>query len=187
MVATHYRDVAIDALRVEHVTRPRAVYVSYRRGNDVYWTKRKLMLHPGEALLTDGKNEVRARCGNRVSDDVQAPVSDVDPPAEVLDQSAPIVVPEALLSQSFSEWEQPPPLDGLGVSGEPYLPRPLDADPLPGLPMLLQIPLVSDRSFAGAGASRSPATVPEPGTLLLVGVGLAGAILHSRRGGSHRA
>ena len=40
MVARHYRDIDISALRMYHVTRPRAVYISYRRGNVLYWTKR---------------------------------------------------------------------------------------------------------------------------------------------------
>ncbi len=43
------------------------VYVSYRIGNKVFWTKHKLALRKGEAMLSDGTNMARTRCGNRIS------------------------------------------------------------------------------------------------------------------------
>src|SRR5271167_74906 len=49
------------------VSNRQAMYVSYRIGNKVYWTRKKIWLHPGETLITDGKIVARARCGNRVA------------------------------------------------------------------------------------------------------------------------
>ena len=188
VVARHYRDVVIDALQVETVTSPRAVYVSYRRGNEVFWTKKKLVLHPGEMLLSDGANQVRARCGNRVSEQWQTPVSDVDPPAAALEQAAPIVVPEQVPWPSFAEWEEPAPFTAAELASQPLVARQVDADPLPGAPLLLPGLL----SLAGSSRIDSLAdpgdfgTVPEPGTLVLVGLGLAGALLRLRRTGARR-
>ncbi len=108
IVASHYRDIVVDALHLETVTAPRAVYVSYRRGNDVYWTRRKLRCCTRARCCSRmGRIWVRARCGNRVSDARQSPVSDVDPPEEVLGEPAPIVVPEQDRWRLSAEWEEP--------------------------------------------------------------------------------
>jgi len=121
VVAEHYRDFALDVMHVERVTRPRAVYLSYRLGNQVYWTKRPVRLEPGELLLTDGREAVRARCGNRVSDSAQFPVAEREPAAEAFDQPAPIVVPEEPSLQGFIRLDDLAPLSGLDVPGEPRL------------------------------------------------------------------
>jgi hypothetical protein len=148
VVARHYRDVMIDALRVEPVRSPRAVYVSYRRGNDVYWTKKKLVLHAGETLLSDGVSQVRARCGNRVSEQWQTPVSDVDPPDEALEQAAPIVAPEPVSWPQVAEWTKAAPLTATKLVSEPVVVRRFDADPRAGAPR----PLASHATPTGSSA-----------------------------------
>ncbi|KQV33785.1 PEP-CTERM sorting domain-containing protein [Massilia sp. Root335] len=87
VVAAHY--AAFDTARatVETVGKPRAVYVSYRKGDKVFWTSKKLQLAEGETLLTDGRNEIRTRCGNRISDVPQLPVEAKGPSEEELDSS----------------------------------------------------------------------------------------------------
>jgi hypothetical protein len=87
VVAEHYAGFNVDAARVVKVTKPRAVYVSYRKGNEIYWTSKKLMLAQGETLLTDGVNELRTRCGNRISESPQSPVATDEPTSEVMDSS----------------------------------------------------------------------------------------------------
>jgi len=59
--------------------------VSYRIGDRVYWTRRPVLLAPGEPVLSDGTNEVRARCGNRIDDRVLGETSEAEPDAGVLD------------------------------------------------------------------------------------------------------
>ena len=85
VVAAHYRGVDLDRLRATTVRQPRDVFVSYRLGRRVYWTREPVRLAVGEGLLTDGTNEIRVRCGNRISDIPQAPVSDQEPVLEGLD------------------------------------------------------------------------------------------------------
>jgi hypothetical protein len=86
VVAAHYSDVRIAKLRREPVLADRMVHVSYRSGNQVYWTSKKVRLRTGEAILTDGKEELRARCGNRISETARTPVNvSSEPPEGVLD------------------------------------------------------------------------------------------------------
>ena len=89
VVAAHYEPIDVERVRPVTVTAARAVYVSYRRGDDVYWTKRPVQLTPGETLLTDGTSEIRARCGNRVSDHARLPVAADEPPFGALDTIEP--------------------------------------------------------------------------------------------------
>jgi hypothetical protein len=85
VVATHYASFDVSHAREVTVGKPRAVHVSYRKGDKVYWTAKKVMLREGETLLSDGKNEMRTRCANRVSDVAQFPVEAHGPSAELLD------------------------------------------------------------------------------------------------------
>jgi hypothetical protein len=85
-VADHYHDIALAGMRVEVVDGPRTAYMSYRRGDQIFWTRHKLPLHPGERILTDGDDAVRARCGNRLSDVPMEPTSEVEPAAEELER-----------------------------------------------------------------------------------------------------
>jgi hypothetical protein len=85
VVAAHYAGFALDRASLRTVTTARAVYVSYRKGDQVYWTARKVMLAEGESVLSDGQNEIRARCGNRISDTPQLPVEVKGPDEHELD------------------------------------------------------------------------------------------------------
>jgi hypothetical protein len=79
IVAAHYSGLNPLALRVEKVTEDRAVYMSYRIGDDVLWTKRKVHLKHGETMLTDGTNLIRARCGNRIALAPMEPTAEDEP------------------------------------------------------------------------------------------------------------
>lgn len=85
VVAEHYATFDVAKARPVTVDQPRAVHVSYRKDGKVYWTAKKVMLAPGETLLTDGKNEMRARCANRISDLPQYPVEAHHPAMDELD------------------------------------------------------------------------------------------------------
>jgi hypothetical protein len=87
VVAQHYAGLRLDEVREVTVARPRAVYVSYRKGDQVYWTAKKLTLKAGETLLTDGSIELRTRCGNMISDTPRLPVEAAGPGEEELDSS----------------------------------------------------------------------------------------------------
>lgn len=97
VVADHYASFGVDRAFKLTVAKPRAVYVSYRKNDKVYWTSKKLMLEKGELLLSDGHNEMRARCANRISDTPQLPSEVNEPTAEELDSAMAISMdPEAL-------------------------------------------------------------------------------------------
>jgi hypothetical protein len=87
VVAAHYASFEVNKVREVTVTKPRAVYVSYRKGDKVYWTAKKLMLAEGETLLSDGSSDIRTRCGNRISDVPQLPVEAKGPTPGELDSS----------------------------------------------------------------------------------------------------
>jgi hypothetical protein len=87
VVAEHYSAFEASKTTIKTVDKPRAVYVSYRKGDKVFWTSKKLRLAQGETLLSDGQNEIRTRCGNRISDVPQLPVEANGPGEEELDAS----------------------------------------------------------------------------------------------------
>src|SRR5262249_36389444 len=89
VVAAHYEHVDVDKVHPKTVSAARAVYVSYRVGDQVFWTKNRVRLSPAETLLTDGETEIRARCGNLVSDHAQQPVAAEEPPVAALDETQP--------------------------------------------------------------------------------------------------
>lgn len=85
VVANHYRDTHLDDLHAVTLTAGKAAYVSYRRGDRVYWTRERVWLKAGETVLTDGTTAIRARCGNCISDVKQDDVAAVEPAHGELD------------------------------------------------------------------------------------------------------
>jgi hypothetical protein len=134
VVAQHYAD--FDITKAHHVTldAPKLVYVSYRIGNKVFWTKHKLALRKGEAMLSDGRNMARTRCGNRVSVLPVRPNAPAEPSSSELDgpefptiASSPYLAAySAPVPALFSGPVQSP--GGPGASGVPVVPF----FPLPG-------------------------------------------------------
>ena len=89
VVADHYRSIDAEQVRAEIVDADRAVYVSYRRGDQIFWTSHKVTLRQGETILTDGVTQVRSRCGNCISLAPMLPVAEDEPEAAELDALAP--------------------------------------------------------------------------------------------------
>ena len=86
VVRRHYAHFDFSHARLERATEAREVYLSYRVRDSVFWTRRRIRLHLGELLLTDGKITARARCGNQISDTAKPEVSDEEPDEDILDQ-----------------------------------------------------------------------------------------------------
>lgn len=74
VVKQHYQGIDIAKLKPFRLTQPAQGYVSFRIGDRIFWTSRRLYLKPGEILLSDGLNILRGRCGNRVSLTPQVPI-----------------------------------------------------------------------------------------------------------------
>ena len=135
-VGAHYEDIVPAAMHVERVTGPRAAYMSYRIGDRIYWTKRKLALADGEHVLTDGRVTVRARCGNRLSEEPMQPTSEAEPPVQAFE--TPLLAPLSMFEPplglaalppmepgmqpltSSDPWDAVPFLGGIGSLAEPF-------------------------------------------------------------------
>jgi hypothetical protein len=86
VVARHYAEFNADKTRQITLHDDKLVYVSYRIGDEVFWTNHKIRIPRGEALLSDGIHEARTRCGNRLSELPARPVSPKEPPREALEE-----------------------------------------------------------------------------------------------------
>jgi hypothetical protein len=73
-IARHYEDVNIDGLEPVNLKSDTLAYVSFRKAGQIYWTSRQVRLSKGERILSDGRNCVRGRCGNRISWQPRGPV-----------------------------------------------------------------------------------------------------------------
>ncbi|MGC2718733.1 MAG: hypothetical protein WA209_04040 [Candidatus Acidiferrales bacterium] len=74
LVRDHYVGLSLANAHVERLAEAKSMYVSYRRGNKIFWTKNAVRLAKGERVITDGVVMLRARCGNRISEVPMAPV-----------------------------------------------------------------------------------------------------------------
>jgi hypothetical protein len=102
VVKEHYSDFNVKKAQMVQLTEDKYQYASYRKKNKVYWTKKKLRLPKGELLLTDGASYARARCGNRLSEKPQTPVSLQEPPLKAL------LLPPMELGTPMELAEKPP-------------------------------------------------------------------------------
>lgn len=81
----HYQGFAVDRVRQQVLREDRNVFVSYRIGNQVFWTRKRVLLKKGEAILTDGIFQARVRCGNRIADMPRGELSLLEPDQQTLD------------------------------------------------------------------------------------------------------
>jgi PEP-CTERM motif len=204
VVAAHYAGFDYAHAQIVRLTLARTVYVSYRIGNRIYWTRRRVTLHKGEKLITDGRITARTRCANRVEEKAQQQASPVEPPAEKFEepvragngtatQSPPVAFESALLNR--------PEIPGFGPAGplslyDPFVGGnwvPISPPPLPvGLcgPVKKKGTNGSDSvgdsngkkvKVGPCGSGGSTGIVPEPGTWLLFASGLAAIYWQARR------
>jgi hypothetical protein len=170
VVRQHYSHFDYNQARLLRTTEAREVYLSYRIRDTVYWTRKKVRLHPGELLLTDGKITARARCGNQISDTAKPEVSNEEPADDVLDQ------PVAALDSGPS-WPNRPVLPATDLPmGAPVAPQ---FNPggfffayVPfGVPLPSGYCSPDDQSIR-CHKHHKPPTVPEPSTMVLLISGL---------------
>jgi hypothetical protein len=171
VVRHHYAHFDFDHARLVRATEAREVYLSYRVRDSVFWTRRKIRLHLGELLLTDGKITARARCGNQISDKAKPEVSDEEPDEDVLDQPVAALDSPAMPARPLLA---PPALP----SGEPIAPKLFSAAFLfPYVPVGVPIPSGLCRDGMVVDGHCRPKrhkkpVVPEPSTTVLLASGL---------------
>jgi hypothetical protein len=164
VVAKHYEDFAVERTRVVRLSQNRSLYVSYRLGNRVFWSKRPMMLSKGEAVITDGEHVARTRCGNRLSEVPAGPVLAAGPELE----SAPEV---AELFPGAPGVVGPPELPGVLVptSTPPTTSVTPPGSPLPPGGGIIVPPIIP---VPGGGTTPPPVPTPEPQMLLMLSSGL---------------
>lgn len=195
VVAAHYAGFDYRHVRVVEVSQPRLVYLSYRRGDHIYWTRKQASLRAGEKLLTDGHITARTRCGNQVSVLPQAETSPNEPTMAELDRPDAVAsgagpaFPNAL-STELNPLDPQLPLNSPGnafAGGPPpgaFIPPPIGGGTGLGTPPI------------GGGCPPDeknppkkcqhnpppppPPPVPEPGTIILMMTGTAAVIARYR-------
>jgi hypothetical protein len=186
VVARHYSDFRIIQAHTLRLNRPLEMYVSYRKNNQVYWTKNRMLIPAGETLISDGENLARVRCANRLSAIAAKPVAVSEPTTEEL--SEPTFVPPLLaqlLPGESSEFS-PTGADG-GIPAGPLAAKaPGGTSNTPGSPVLPPIlgpgvpPLVPNTPVGpppNNPAPTPPVSTPEPSSFWLLATGVVLAAL----------
>ena len=172
VVQRHYAHFDYSHARLVRATEAREVYLSYRIRNTVFWTRRRVRLHLGELLLTDGKITARARCGNQISDTAKPEVSDEEPAEDVTEQPVASIesAPSFPTRPMFGASDLP--------AGAPLAPKLAAGFFFPYVPV--SVPIPSGVCSAGdiyteerCHKRHKPPRTPEPSTLVLLGSGLA--------------
>ncbi len=197
VVAAHYAGFDYDHARVVRLTLAKTVYVSYRIGNHIYWTRRRVKLHKGEKLITDGRMTARGRCANRVEEAPQVaslpsepPLMSFDEPMPVFQgtaaQGPPVAFQSALLNRPGTPGLGPAPLSLYSpFSGGSWVP--IAPPPLPTNVCAPEKKKGTVTSGGGTGKKKvSPCetgggALPEPGTWMMVASGLIGIYGLARR------
>jgi hypothetical protein len=155
-VAQHYTGFNLGNARVVQLREARAMFVSYRIGSRIFWTKNRLNLRAGEKVVTDGEHMARTRCGNRLSDVPIGPVLKNEPLPEAMEIPADgglLAAPESLSELPLAV----PPATTIVVPPQPpgliYIPIVPPLFPIGGTPSSSGIPL---------GAPPPPTAPPPP-------------------------
>ena len=204
VVRAHYAGFDYDHARVVRLVLARTVYVSYRIGNKVYWTRHRVTLKKGETVITDGKMIARTRCANRVEEVPQQATTSSEPPAAKFEEpvqpatgtavnNPPPPFESSLLTRSAPPGLGPaPPLTMVDpFGGAPW--APISPPPLPGVCGVGKKPTKPVRAEGAAQAKKKGdpcgngggggggGEVPEPGTWLLFVSGLAAIYWKTRQ------
>jgi len=206
VLASHYRAFDFRRARVVQLTEDKTVYVSYRIAGHIYWTTKKVRLHKGEKVITDGKMTLRTRCGNEVSETARQEVSPKEPSITKMEQ--PINVDGGTVGPypvNFDSALARPNLQSLGPALPGYGLITNNGGLLslypPGLPSCGPGKNKGKSGKSGGGVTADPGSassggkkkgngggcgtpsgeVPEPGTWVLFATGLAGATLRYRK------
>ncbi len=181
VVGLHYSDFNLARIHLARLKTAQSAYVSYRIGNKIYWTRRKLKLARDEEVITDGVSYARARCGNRISPTPKAPTSAMEPPPEKFDSQ---VDPQVAGPQmaALSGFPRAAPVMAPIATVPPVLTpgaTPVGAPPLPPgfgpIPPVFILP-----PGKSPGHIPPPVPVPEPSTWTLLPAALT-AMYAARR------
>ncbi|HXM23727.1 MAG TPA: PEP-CTERM sorting domain-containing protein [Terriglobales bacterium] len=191
MVGSHYAGFDFRNARIVELDQPKLVYLSYRMGGKLFWTGKRISLHKGEKLITDGRMTARTRCANRISETAQPAVSPWEPPAEKFEEPFLGTAGQIPFPGDFNALGPAREFSGLGPAGPPGL-QSVNSPPFPGggLPPVFPPPIPTKGCPPGEilGGNNTchhhkppPPPVPEPTTMLLVSSGIAGIYWRRRK------
>jgi hypothetical protein len=158
-IARHLRDFNLQKAMLVKLRKPRAAYVSYRKGDLIYWTRKRVTLAEGELVITDGIRTIRTRCGNDVSDAPKEPTSPSEPATRELETPIPLFP----LPPVISNIAGPPVFPPIVAPPGTYFPPPVFIPPGGSLPP----------------RHGPPVSTPEPSTFLFLCFGAAGILAKS--------
>jgi hypothetical protein len=84
-VAAHYKAFDLGKLQKVTLSTDLVGYVSYRYGDQIYWTAKQIRLKAGETVFTDGEHIARGRCLNCYSAHPMMPIRPHEPTEKTLD------------------------------------------------------------------------------------------------------
>jgi hypothetical protein len=174
VVAQQFAGFDFQRAHLVQVSEKQSMHVAYRMGDKVYWTRKKLALHPGETLISDGKIVARTRCGNRIA------LAPLGPPA--LTEPAEADLNQPLFSNDMVTRDAEPQPETYAAAIP--LATPIEGNALQPTKRRRMIPFFILPFFGlpGGGSSHTPlAVTPEPGTLLLFSSGLVGVYWKTRK------
>lgn len=158
VAAAHYAGFDVASAHVIRLASARKVYVSYRVGERIYWTRRRITLPKGETVLSDGTHLARARCGNRISETPGPDLPD-EPPQEVFDRPVRPALPEwapvDVASGPFVPFDPDVPQLAWNFPAQPGLP----GNSQPFVPLFPTIPCCVG---GGSARAKNPPAPPEP-------------------------
>lgn len=202
-VKAHYAAFNLNQLRQEKLAGDVTGYVSYRWGDQIYWTSKKITLHAGETVFTDGTHIARGRCLNCYSALPMQPIRPHEPTEKMLDVA--IEMPATVYSFPQLPLYAPvlPVPPGELTPTVPVLPAVGPLGPVAGkpgggfwFPIIPIIPPIHRHPTSPPGTPVTPgspgtppgpptpgppyAVVPEPNLGLLLGAGFLALILGDR-------
>ncbi len=184
VIARHFANFQYRQARLIRARAARAVYMSYRMRDRIFWTHKKVLLPAGELLLTDGTITARARCGNQISGEVQSEVASEEPSEDVLDQPVAELMPidrvlpfrSALNRPNLPGAQAQPPSAPRLFSGGFMFPYAPFSPPISGL---CENPKNGDKKHCHP--KPRPPVIPEPATMVLFSSGLTAVFWRYRR------
>lgn len=180
VVGEHYAGFDFRNARMIELPEAKLVYLSYRMGNRIFWTRHKVSLRKGERLITDGMITARTRCANQVSPVAVEAIAPNEPPLEAFEE--PILMAGSAIQIPFPEAALP-----LGPEAPPLTPP----NPIPGggfpplVPPAVPVPICQPTKTKPGGklppCTKPVSPVPEPGTMLLMASGMLGVLWRYRK------
>jgi len=191
VVARHYSNFKLDRARVIEAKTDGAFHVSYRMGEEIFWTKKRLKVAKSEKLITDGTTFTRTRCANVLSEVLPGKTSPDEPNPEAFDTPAPPPSHSTPLTPPVVAGGGPPDTTGTPSEPTPFASPgviggdpPAATQPPSGFMPPVAIPGGSPASGGGnpldpgpgpgPGPGPDPVPVPEPATLFFFASGLLG-------------